>query len=326
VRRGQLALAAAGLGLGYAAERLAVEGSRRWPDPAAGDDFSPLDDAVLHGLPTDDGGEAHVLERGSGRPLVLLHGITLSTVTWHYQLVDLADRYRVVAVDHRGHGRSRMGSDGCTLELLARDLAGVLDALDLRQVVLVGHSLGGMTLMRFLVDHPEVRDQRVAGVVLLATAPAGVVPLFGKVLTARAVAPLTRGGARYAGRLPGRHLPSNDLSFVLTRLAALGRSASPTHVELTRAMTAATPPSIVVELGESLVGFDVRDGLSDVKLPALVVVGTHDRITPPKRSEEIARLLPGAELVVLPGAGHMPMFERRAELGDLLDRFVQGLP
>ena len=95
---------------------------------------------------------------------------------WGYQLRDLSDRCRVLAVDLRGHGESRAGSAGFGLDLLAEDLRTVLEALDLRDAIVVGHSMGGMTLMQFCADHPDVLDERVAGVVFLATAPVIPVP------------------------------------------------------------------------------------------------------------------------------------------------------
>ncbi len=84
---------------------------------------------------------------------MLLHGITFSARTWTYQFEDLALRYRLLAVDQRGHGASKGGTGKWDLGRLALDLAELLERLDLRDAVLVGHSMGGMVALRFALDH-----------------------------------------------------------------------------------------------------------------------------------------------------------------------------
>src|SRR4051794_2011100 len=179
------------------------------PDPAANDVFELPDDTVSHSFPMDDGGVINVIERGAGRPLVLLHGITLTSEVWTYQLHDLADRFRVIALDQRGHGRSTDGEAGLVLRRLGADLATVLAHMDLCDAVVVGHSMGGMVLQQFAVDHPDVVHQRVSGIVLLSTTsrPAPPVALAGVI--AKAVLPASRRGIPFAARLPGGLLPSN---------------------------------------------------------------------------------------------------------------------
>ncbi len=133
------AIGVAGLG-GYRASRRRAD---RGPAPAPPADalFDLPPDVTRRTVATPDGGELHVIERGEGRPLVLLHGITLRADVWAPQFHQLAGRYRVIAPDLRGHGRSTAGSDGFGLLRLATDVATLLDALDLHEVVLVGHSM-----------------------------------------------------------------------------------------------------------------------------------------------------------------------------------------
>ena len=94
-------------------------------------------------ITTVDAAEMYVVERGSGAPVVLVHGLSLSHDLWRYQFVDLADRFRLVAYDLRGHGRSTVGADGIGPHQSAADLVAVLETLDLHDAVLVGHSIGG---------------------------------------------------------------------------------------------------------------------------------------------------------------------------------------
>ncbi|MCU1499787.1 MAG: putative hydrolase or acyltransferase of alpha/beta superfamily, partial [Acidimicrobiales bacterium] len=179
------------------------------PDPGRG--RAPVADALFdlpadvvdHQIATPDGGSVHVIEKGEGRPLVLLHGITLRSDVWAPQFHQLADRYRVVAVDLRGHGGSRAGSDGFGLPRLAGDLAAVLEELDLRDAILVGHSMGGMTIMEFSGLYPDVLAERVAGLVFVATRAHQVMPPYVDRLVRRLVARgqlLLDGG----GELPAR--------------------------------------------------------------------------------------------------------------------------
>jgi pimeloyl-ACP methyl ester carboxylesterase len=322
-----LAVAAAALGVGYTAERLFARRLRGASDPAVGRELASLPDARHHVVPTFDGGETYVVERGTsrGRPVVLLHGLSLSSAAWHHQLLDLAGELRVIAVDFRGHGRSTPGSEGYELEHLSRDLATVLEHLDLRDVVVVGHSMGGMVVMRLCIDLPAVARDRLAGIVLVSTAAGQLLTPYGMAALARFTVPAVRRSTAWLGRVPeGRLLPSSDLAFLVTR-AGLGRDAAPEHVELTRTLMSATSPKAIAESLRSLVDHDVLDQLGAVDVPTLVVVGSNDMLTPPRMAREIVRRLPHAELVVLDGIGHMPMLEARHELNRLIIEFTQKL-
>jgi len=313
-----------GMAVGLWGEQVVMRRERSRPDAAAGDDFSPLPDARHAVIPVSDGGRLHVVERGEGRPLVFLHGVSLSAVTWHYQLLDLATRFRVIAVDFRGHVRSEAGDGGYSLTRVGEDLAELLDALDLREAVLVGHSMGGLTLLQFAVDHPDVVRSRVAGAVLVSSLASTEGNVHAWHLVSTALAPVSAFGLRAAGHLPGGYLPSTDLSYLIAK-AGFGRSPSPTHVELTRAMTAATPTGVLADFTVEIARAELRDRLRDVDVPVLVVAGSRDMVTPMSNAREIVRNLPGSELKILRGGGHMLMLERRRELNELIEKFAVGL-
>ena len=319
-----LALAAGGVAAGYAAERMLLGRlhPRVVPDATA---FEPPADAVHCDVPLSDGGSLHVVERGRGRPLVLLHGITLSSLTWHYQLQDLADEFRVIAVDHRGHGTSKPGDGGWELDRLALDVRELLDHLDLRDAIVVGHSMGGMVTLRFALDHADVRRGRVAGIVLMSTSGTPVHRLAAWKALSDVVTPSVKRGLALGDRLPGGLFPASDLSYLVFRVG-MGQGASPEHVELNRLMTASTPVSVWSELMSGVVGFDVSDRFHEIDVPALVLVGTRDVLTPPAAARAMVAGLPAARpLVAYPGAGHMLMLERRHEVADELVRFAGSL-
>jgi pimeloyl-ACP methyl ester carboxylesterase len=319
-----VALAAVAVGVGYAAERLLARRLRGRPAPRVQRGLSALPGARAHVVPTSDGGETHVVERGAvdAPPIVLLHGLALSSAAWHHQLIDLGDDFRVIAIDLRGHGRSTAGSAGYGLEQLADDVTRVLDELDVTDAVLVGHSMGGMVIMRLCIDDLVGVRLRVAGIVLVSTAAGKLLAPYGLAALARFTVPAVRRSSAWLGRVPeGRLLPSSDAAFLVTRVG-LGRDASPADVELTRTLMAATSPKAIAESLRSLVDHDVREELGTIDVPALVVVGTHDVLTPPRMAQEIVRHLPHAELVVLDGIGHMPMLETRRELSRLIADFA----
>ena len=278
--------------------------------------FTMPDDVVHHHLPTPDGGVVHAVERGAGRPIVLLHGITLRHDVWAPQFHQLADRYRVIAVDLRGHGASIAGTDGFGLGRLDDDLATLLVGLDLHDAVVVGHSMGGMTAMQFCGQHPDVLAERVAGLVFVATRAHQVVPP-GIDRGARALVARGQGLIEDGGTLPARAAVTGRMARL-----AFGERPHPRAVEVVAEMGGSIEPESLVLSVAGLIQHDARVALRATSTPSLVVVGTRDILTPVPAGRHLAHLLPAAELVVLPKAGHQLMQERPGELAELLDAFV----
>lgn len=297
--------------------------ARHAPDAAAGEDFDQLADLGVEHLhvAARDGADLHLLASGAGRPVLLLHGVTLRAGAWRYQFA-LADHCRVLALDLRGHGRSTAGAAGYGLDALADDLADVLEALDLRGAIVVGHSMGGMAIMRFAGRHPDVLRQRVAGV-LLASTSADPVLGFGTAGPLRRIAAAVKASAE---RIGWRHLPTyrptdGDLHFGLIRLS-FGDGTPPHLVETVRAMMQAMGTEAANRSFLGLLANDERAHLPTIRVPTTVAVGSRDLLTPLRAARAIAAAIPGAELRVVAGAGHQLMMERPAELNDLIDALV----
>jgi pimeloyl-ACP methyl ester carboxylesterase len=309
--------AAAGLaGAAYAGERIVAARLRSKPD---GDAARALDAPVYidRRLTAFDGGSIYVVEDGAGPPIVFSHGVTNSIRTWFHQLEEFPKAgFRAIAYDHRGHGQSVLGSAGHSLENLALDLRTVLEELDLRDAVLVGHSMGGVAVQGFVTQFPEIAAERVSGIVLLSTL---------------AKTPLgshsTRTKARIekiTNRAPDMSWvwASPNLGFLLARLG-FGRDPQPSHVELVRQMLLECPPATRLDAPRALIGLDLTQALPGVRLPALVIVGTADLLTPPAQARLIAKLIPGARLEEFPGGGHMLMLERTEPLDKLIIDFAR---
>jgi pimeloyl-ACP methyl ester carboxylesterase len=318
------ALMAAGLGAvlvggGRAGIKAGAAGIRARRDP----DLDPLydlpDDVIHHEVPARDGGSIHVVERGQGRPLVLIHGITLQAGIWSPQLHLLADRYRVMAVDVRGHGRSSAGTDGYGRRVAAADVATVLEHFDLHDAVVVGHSMGGMILMEFAGEHREDLEKRVAGLVFMDTAAFALAPAPllrpARALGKRALARLEAGRP-----VPQRRMGDDDLSWIFTRLAFGGRPSG-RAVDETRRCGSEMEQAAVMACGVDLIDHDARRALVGLTTPCLILVGSRDLLTPVYAARRIAKLIPSARLEILPGAGHQLMQERPHEVGQLLDEF-----
>ena len=269
-----------------------------------------------------DGGRLHVVERGRGRPLVLLHGIVLGSALWVHQLDDLAATHRVLAVDLRGHGQSLPGSGPPGIPTLAADVAAVLAALEVEDAIVVGHSMGGMVALQLAADLPPAqRRRRLAGLVLTSTTAGPFTALPGWTGVVRATGPVTSRGLLLAERVGAHALPWRDLRWWVVRLG-FGPDAPAAQVRFVEAMHRATPGRALGDLLPSVAAFDQSRRLGSLELPVLVVVGSHDRLTPPRLARRMAAALPQSQLVELPRCGHFPMLERRHEYSRLLDEFA----
>ncbi len=248
--------------------------------------------------------------------IVLAHGITLSSRVWARQFRTLPDAgFRTIAFDGRGHGESTVGESGHSIENLASDLRTVLDAFDVHDAILIGHSMGGMAVQALAVHHPEVIAARVCGIVLLSTST--------RAMTSDAHR-TRRSLERVAGVVPdvGAVMRQRNLGLLLARIG-FGDDADPRCVEATRQMLGACSRDTIRDAGRALLSLDFSAQLPELDVPTLVVVGSADVLTPPRDARQIADLVPDAELVELPRAGHMIMYERTDELDRLIIDFAQ---
>jgi pimeloyl-ACP methyl ester carboxylesterase len=347
---GLAAGAAAAVAAGWAAQHRLVTRTRAGVDDIAAEGLTLPDGLSERVVEVDDGGTIHVMELGQGPTVVLLHGFMLAGSLWAHQLRDLAEHHRVVAVDLRGHGRSVPGTAGFSADApaggrargraraagrgaaagqgspgtrrMAADVRAVLDALDVEDAVVVGHSMGGMVALQLVHDMPaDELGRRVRGLALVSTTGGPATRLPGLDGMARVAEPVSARALRLADRWGVRTVASDDLRFWLTRLG-FGADAPAAQIRFVEGLHRATPPSTVSGLLPSLAVFDLSAWLSTVDLPTLVVVGTHDHLTPPRLALRTAGAMPRAELVELPRCGHMPMLERRREFSRLLDEFA----
>lgn len=338
-------LAAAGVGaaLGLAAERLTLGRSR---GGAVHEALGTLRGKASR-VEADDGTPLHVevdepvegpAADGEQLTVVFSHGYCLNLDSWHYQRRALRGRHRLVLWDQRGHGRSGVGPAGsCTVDQCGRDLKKVLDAVaPTGPLVLVGHSLGGMTTMALAADHPDLVHERVLGVALISTSSGGLadvhwglVDVLGQV--AHRVGPTALIGLARAPRLVDRtRRVASDLEQALVKRYSYASPVPASVVRFSAAMIAATPIEVVAEFMPTFDLHDKRKALAVLDgIEALVLSGDRDLLTPPEHSAEIVRRMPGAEHVLVPDAGHLVMLEHpdvvNRHVGDLLVRAERAL-
>lgn len=264
-----------------------------------------------------------------GPTLVFTHGWGMDSSTWSHFKAALADRYRLVMWDLPGLGRSKGPSGGkYSVAGFAADLRKVVEQSGADRVVLVGHSIGGMTTQTLLRDHPEFARERVAGVALVDTTytnPIDTLVLSGlwRVLRFPLIEPLSwlqivlsplvhlmnwkswlDGTAHLAARLGfGAHAPRGALDHV-ARLAAYNS------------------PGVQAKGDLAMFRWTVEPELSRFTTPTLILSGTKDIITLPRASEHMASAIPGAQLISIQDVGHMGFMEKPKAYTEAVDAFA----
>jgi pimeloyl-ACP methyl ester carboxylesterase len=329
--RGLLAAGAlaAGAALGAIAERSLLRSSGVAGGPAVPADFGTVRGEPLT-VVAADGTELHVEIDAPGEDapddgltVIFCHGYALNLDSWHFQRQDLRGRARLVFYDHRSHGRSmRADFDTHHVDQLGEDLGILIDAVaPTGPLMLVGHSMGGMTIMALAAQRPELFNDRVYGVALIATSAGGLSagmlglpPGFGHVF--HRIAPSVAAAlARRQGLVERTRWSNSDLGLLLTRLYSFGSTASEQASRFVAGMVSATPIEVVAEFLPALQEHDKRAALGVFEsVELLVIVGESDRLTPREQSDEIVRRVPGAEYVVVPDSGHMLTLEKHEEV------------
>lgn len=256
-----------------------------------------------------------------GMPVVLAHGWTENLSFWVHVIRGLSERgFRVVAYDLRGHGQSE-GAGDYSIDRFGEDLEAVLGAAvpDGRRALVAGHSLGAMSIAAW-AEHHEV--QRLVGAAALLNT--GV----GDLLAEQLLVPLP-GFARALNQTLARHgfmgsrapLPrfSTPLAHLLLRRIAFGPNASPAQVAYFERMVIGMPPRTRSNVGLAISEIELYDALPRLTVPAIVLAGEKDRLTPPSHARRIAEMLPQLDrLIILPETGHMAPLERPAEVTEAL--------
>jgi pimeloyl-ACP methyl ester carboxylesterase len=249
-------------------------------------------------------------DAGAGVPVVLLHGFPFNRTLWREQVEALKDSHRVVTPDLRGHGETTATDEPATMEEMARDVAALLDELQIKRPVLGGLSMGGYVALAFHRLFPR----RVRALVLADTRPQADTEEGKRVREETARRALAEGMSIIADAM----MPK--------LLAHTTHMKEPEKVERVREMILTTNP---VGAAAALRGMALRrdqtSHLVNILQPALIVVGSEDQITPPADAETMRRGIGGSRLAVIEGAGHVSNIERPEEFNRVLTKFLRDI-
>ncbi|MFJ3925707.1 alpha/beta fold hydrolase [Streptomyces sp. NPDC090022] len=342
---------AAGAAAGVAVERLTVGRGMRMRARLALDAAGPFgslrgregtcraeDGTALH-YEVDEIGEESTpkrrrLRRKAAPPatVVFCHGYCLAQDAWHFQRAALRGLVRAVYWDQRSHGRSDRGlaqADGepVTIDQLGRDLKAVIDAAAPEgPLILVGHSMGGMTIMALAERFPELVRDRIVGIALIGTSSGRMdevtfgLPAAG-VSAVRRVLPgvLKALGSQAELVERGRRATADLFAGTVKRYSFASRDVDPAVARFAERLIEATPIDVVAEFYPAFQTHDKTAALQRfADIPVTVIAGDRDMITPPGHSVAIKAELPAAELTVLESAGHLMMLEHPETVTGLL--------
>ncbi|MGW0999316.1 alpha/beta fold hydrolase [Streptomyces sp. NPDC002520] len=354
---------AAGAATGVAIERMTVGRGMRRKARLALDSTGPY--GTLRGTPgkayADDGTELYyevddvepdpgakvsprrrrLFGRKAPAPVTVVfsHGYCLNQDSWHFQRAALRGVVRTVYWDQRSHGRSGRGvaqtrdREPVTIDQLGRDLLAVLDAaVPEGPIVLVGHSMGGMTMMALAAQYPELIRDRVVATAFVGTSSGRLgevdfgLPLAGVNAVRRILPGVLKALGQQAELVErGRRATADLFAGIIKRYSFAGRDVDPAVARFAERMIESTPIDVVAEFYPAFTDHDKTEALACFRdFPVLVLAGVQDLVTPSEHSEVIAGLLPEAELVLVPDAGHLVMLEHPEvvidRLADLLTR------
>jgi pimeloyl-ACP methyl ester carboxylesterase len=326
------ALAAGGIAMGIELERRIVSkriarGSEEDLEEffslrSQGPDVTTPDGVVLH-TEVDEGDADDVT-------LVYVHGYGLNLDCWHFQRLHFRGELRQVFYDQRSHGRSgRSEAELCRIPQLADDLYQVLnEVVGSGPVILIGHSMGGMTIMRLAQSRPELFGSQILGIALFCTSAGELAnhsPIRGIPGRAfsRIAEPLMAGLNRMPELVAQGRRAGSDLGYVVTRRLAYGSDVPPSYVEFASEMLAQIPLEVVADYYPAFNELDEYEALEVIRsLPTVVVGGEDDVITPVEHTARIIELLPKAEAIRVENCGHLGMIEKHEVFNDALDRLL----
>ncbi|MFD4524815.1 alpha/beta fold hydrolase [Streptomyces sp. NPDC058470] len=350
-----IGVVAAGAAAGVAIERLTVGRGMRERARLALDSAGPY--GALRGTPgkayADDGTELYyevddaepeaplggrrrrLFGRKAPAPVTVVfsHGYCLNQDSWHFQRAALRGVVRMVHWDQRSHGRSGRGvaqveeHEPVTIDQLGQDLKAVIDAaVPEGPIVLVGHSMGGMTVMALADRYPDLIRDRVVAVALVGTSSGRLgevnfgLPVAGVNAVRWALPSVLKALGQQAALVErGRRVTADLFAGIIKRYSFASKDVDPAVERFAERMIEGTPIDVVAEFYPAFTEHDKTAALVHfADMPVLVLAGVKDLVTPSEHSEAIADLLPDAELVLVPDAGHLVMLEHPEVVTDRL--------
>jgi 3-oxoadipate enol-lactonase len=248
-------------------------------------------------------------DHGIGQPIIFLHAFPLNRSMWQGQITALLNeqRFRLIALDWRGFGESESNTTVSSMELLADDVAALMDALGMQQAILCGLSMGGYVAFAFQRKYPE----RVGGLILADTKP-------------DADTEEARANRAKIAQLAESEGPGAVADLQVPNLISDYTRQHHLEVEalVRRMIDAATGSGIAAAARGMAQRTDSNDLLAQITVPTLVVVGESDKLTPPTLAQEYAARIPGAGFALIPRAGHLSNLEQPETFLEVVRNFL----
>jgi len=242
---------------------------------------------------------------GDGKPVVLIHGAWSTHRWWDPIIRLLSKKYMTVAVDVRGHGDSTKLEKPSSIKEFAEDLHYLLRELGFDEVVLMGHSMGGMISMQYALDHPD----RVKGLILVSTTPRSGGHLKYYLLYFLAKLKLVSYEKMLAKTLREMFHPSTPKETVEWAIEEMLRTSLEDFMKITK----------------SIKGFDITYSLEEIRQPTLIIVGEKDSVTPLDRSRLLHAKIPNSRLVVVEECDHTVILDRPERIVEETKKFLEEI-
>ena len=268
-----------------------------------------------------------------GQPIILVHGLNANSKNWFYQLKHFEKNYRIITMDLAGLGKStRPSNKDFSLTKMAYDLNSVIQHTGVKNPILWGHSMGGMTILTLVAKHKQVLPTKVSGVILQHTTYTNPVKtiMLRRLMTAiqkPVLIPLcwiliflspVVWIIRWMSYINGNsHIVSRWLTFTGTQ--------SSKQLDFTTLLSTLAPPAVTGRACLGMFQYDVTQQLCNIDIPALVIAASKDRLTRPDASEYMSKEIPNAQLVMLSPANHQGLIERNQEVNKAAEKFIGSI-
>ena len=269
----------------------------------------------------------------SAQPIVFVHGWNASIQEWYYQRKHFENKYRLIMIDLPGLGKStRPTNKDFSLTKLAADLQAVIEHTQVRNPILWGHSIGGMTILTLLAALQGGRQPAIKGVILEHTTYTNPVRtiLFDKLMTAiqkPVLVPLCWLLIIFSPLIWISRWMSylNGNSHIMTRFLTFTGTQTAKQLDFVTLLSTLAPPAVTARGVLGMFNYDVTRQLSSMQTPALIIAANKDRLTKPVASEVMSQQMPNAQLVTVAPGGHQGLVERHQEVNQAAERFIQSL-
>ena len=249
---------------------------------------------------------------GKGEPLVLIYGYAGHSGLWFRQIPILSKKYRVIAFDNRGVGRSDKPYIPCTMGMMAGDIAGLLDMIGIDTAHIFGISMGGMIAQHFALNYP----QRVISLILGCTYCGGVHSIQPKPESIAALFDF-----ECMKKMTPEEIVRQAIPFCFSQ-EFIEKNPDIVDKRVAKQLEYPTPSHGATRQAEAIMGHDTYERLPEIKLPTLVIAGDNDRLIPVENSRILASRIPEAELVIIKGAGHEFFIEDAEEANKIVLSFL----